>query len=238
MISIVIPLFNEQDRIKGNLDAILAFAKKYREPIEVVAVDDGSDDQTPKILEDYKSKFGIKVVTQNPNQGKGAAVKAGVANAAGEKILFTDIDLSVPIETLDSFNEGMTEVIDIVIGSRENPDSKIESAQSWMRETAGYSFTVLTNAILQVGVTDFTCGFKMFRREAARKIFSHQQIQRWAFDAETMYLAKKYEFKVKEMPVVWRHNEGSKVKFPQALIDSLWGLFQIRINDFLGKYET
>lgn len=238
MISIIVPVFNEQNRIKGNLDKILSFAKNYKEPIEIVAVDDGSSDETPKILEDYKIRSGIKVVTHNTNLGKGAAIRTGVNNSTGEKVLFTDIDLSVPIETLDSFSEAMSEDIDIVIGSRENPDSKIETPQSFIRETAGYSFTILTNAVLQVGVSDFTCGFKLFRREAARKIFSHQQIQRWAFDAETMYLAKKYEFKIKEMPVVWRHNEGSKVQFPQALIDSLLGLFQIRLNDFLGKYET
>lgn len=238
MISIIIPVFNEENRIRQNLETINSYAKSSKEPIEILVVDDGSTDQTPKILEEYKAKFGIKVITQTPNQGKGAAIRTGVSNATGEKILFTDIDLSVPIETLDSFNEAMTEDVDIVIGSRENPDSKIEAAQSWLRETAGYSFTILTNAILQVGVSDFTCGFKLFKREAARKIFSHQQIKRWAFDAETMYLAKKYEFKIQEMPVTWRHNEGSKVKFPEALIDSMFGLFQIRLNDFLGKYET
>ena len=179
----------------------------------------------------------LKVFTHKTNSGKGAAIRTGVARAAGEKILFTDIDLSVPIEFLDNFNQAMTDEIDIIIGSREHPDSKIEIKQFWLREMAGYSFTVLTNAILQVGASDFTCGFKLFRREAARKIFAKQLINRWAFDAETLFLAKKYEFVVKEEPVVWRHGEGSKVRFPQDLIDSFFGLLQIRINNFLGKYE-
>jgi dolichyl-phosphate beta-glucosyltransferase len=170
--------------------------------------------------------------------GKGAAIRTGVASAMGEKILFTDVDLSVPITVLDSFNEAMTEDVDVVIGSREHPDSKIEIKQFWLREMAGYSFTVLTNAVLQVGATDFTCGFKMFRREAARKIFSKQLIKRWAFDAETLFLAKKFGFEVKEMPVTWKHSEGSKVRFPQDLIDSFFGLLQIRINDLMGKYEN
>lgn len=238
MISIIIPVFNEEQRLAKNLDIISAYLKSFKEETEVVAVDDGSIDGTANILQSYKAKMNLKIVTHKTNSGKGAAVKTGVENANGGKILFTDIDLSVPIETLDSFNDVMGSDVDIVIGSREHPDSQIEVKQFWLRELAGYSFTVLTNAILQVGASDFTCGFKLFRRQAARKIFAHQLIKRWAFDAETLFLAKKYEFEIKEMPVSWRHSEGSKVRFPQDLIDSFFGLLQIRINDFLGKYEN
>lgn len=238
MISIIIPVFNEEKRITKNLETVFGFLKTFTEETEVVAVDDGSFDQTPKILSQFKETNSLKIFTHKGNLGKGAAIKTGVNNALGDKMLFTDIDLSVPIEFLDSFNSALVDGIDIVIGSREHPDSKIEIKQFWLRELAGYSFTVLTNAILQVGVSDFTCGFKLFRREAARKIFSKQVIKRWAFDAETLFLAKKYEFEIKEMPVVWRHGEGSKVRFPQDLIDSFFGLFQIRMNDFLGKYEN
>lgn len=237
MISIVIPVFNEENRIRKSLDEIGSFLKTYKEPSEVVIVDDGSWDSTPKILEEYKNKMKLQVVTLKNNQGKGAAIRAGIGTAKGEKILFTDIDLSVPINFLESFNEALTPEIDIVIGSREHPDSKIEVKQFWLREAAGYSFTVLTNAILQVGASDFTCGFKLFRREAARKIFAKQLINRWTFDAETLFLAKKYEFEVKEMPVEWKHGEGSKVRFPQDLIESFFALLQIRINDWMGKYE-
>jgi dolichyl-phosphate beta-glucosyltransferase len=237
MVSIVIPVFNEENRIKKSLDEIGSFLRAYKEKTEVVIVDDGSWDSTPKILEEYKSKLKLAVVTLKNNQGKGAAIRAGISSATGEKILFTDIDLSVPINFLASFSEALTGEVDIVIGSREHPQSEIEVKQFWLREAAGYSFTVLTNAILQVGATDFTCGFKLFRREAARKIFAKQLINRWTFDAETLFLAKKYEFEVKEMPVVWKHGEGSKVRFPQDLIESFFALLQIRINDWMGKYE-
>lgn len=238
MISIVIPAFNEEKRISLSLETISEFLKGFKEDTEIIIVDDGSWDATPKILEDFKPKMNLKILTHKTNRGKGAAIKTGIGGAQGERILFTDIDLSVPIETLVSFNEALKDDIDIVIGSREHPDSQIEIKQFWLRELAGYSFTILTNAILQVGVSDFTCGFKLFRKEAARKIFASQTINRWAFDAETMFLAKKYEFEIKEMPVIWRHNEESKVRFPQALIDSFFSLIQIRINDFLGKYEN
>lgn len=238
MISIIIPVFNEENRISESLETIMAFLKNYKEDSEIVVVDDGSWDGTPKILEDFRQKVGLKIVAHKTNLGKGAAIRTGIKGAGGDKILFTDIDLSVPIETLEIFNEALTSEVDVVIGSREHPDSQIEVKQFWLRELAGYTFTVLTNAVLQVGVSDFTCGFKLFRREAARKIFARQLINRWAFDAETMFLARKYQFEIKEMPVNWRHREGSKVQFPQALFDSFFGLLQIRINDFLGKYEN
>jgi dolichyl-phosphate beta-glucosyltransferase len=237
MISIIIPVFNEEKRIRKNLEEIFQYLQGFSEPTEVVAVDDGSFDETNKLLQEFKNKYGLKITTHTKNLGKGAAIKTGINSSTGEKILFTDIDLSVPIEFLDSFNKALTGDIEIVIGSREHPDSKIEVKQFWLRELAGYSFTVLTNAILQVGVTDFTCGFKLFKRGAARKIFAKQLISRWAFDAETLFLARKYDFEIKEMPVEWKHGEGSKVRFPQDLIDSFFSLLKIRLNDLMGKYE-
>lgn len=237
MISIIIPVFNEENRIRKSLEVIFAFLRTFKEETELLLVDDGSWDKTPAILAEYKKSFNLKVITLKNNQGKGAAIRAGIGSSSGEKILFTDIDLSVPIDFLVPFNDALTGDIDIVIGSREHPDSKIEIKQFWLRELAGYSFTVLTNAVLQVGASDFTCGFKLFRREAARKIFAKQLINRWTFDAETLFLAKKYDFQVKEEPVIWKHGEGSKVKFPQDLIESFFALLQIRINDWTGKYE-
>lgn len=237
MVSIIIPVFNEENRIRTSLNVILAFLKTFKEQTELLLVDDGSWDKTPAILEEYKKSFNLKVITLKNNQGKGAAIRAGIGSSSGEKILFTDIDLSVPIDFLVPFNDALTGDTDIVIGSREHPDSKIEIKQFWLRELAGYSFTVLTNAVLQVGASDFTCGFKLFRREAARKIFAKQLINRWTFDAETLFLAKKYDFQVKEEPVIWKHGEGSKVKFPQDLIESFFALLQIRINNWMGKYE-
>ncbi len=237
MISILIPVFNEEKRITIGLESLYRFLENFGEETEVIIIDDGSWDGTGKILENYAGRFPLRVLALKQNQGKGAAIRAGIKACKGEKILFTDIDFSVPIELLEDFNNALTKEVDIVIGSREHPDSQIEVKQFWLREMAGYSFTVLTNAILQVGATDFTCGFKLFRVEAARKIFAKQLINRWTFDAETLFLAKKYEFEIKELPVIWRHSEGSKVKFPQDLIQSFFALLQIRINDWMGKYE-
>jgi len=237
MISIIIPVFNEENRIRKSLEEIFKFQKTFTEATELIIIDDGSWDSTPKILEEYAKNNDFVVITHKNNQGKGAAVRTGIGNSSGEKILFTDIDLSVPLEFLEPFNEALVPEVDIVIGSREHPQSETPVKQFWLREMAGYTFTILTNAVLQVGASDFTCGFKLFRREAARKIFAKQLINRWTFDAETLFLAKKYEFSVKEEPVVWQHGEGSKVRFPQDLIESFFALLQIRINDWMGKYE-
>lgn len=237
MVSIIIPVFNEENRLGKSLEQIFAFQKSFKEATELIIVDDGSWDSTPKILQEYAKNNDFVVLTHKNNQGKGAAIRTGIGNSQGEKILFTDIDLSVPLTFLESFNEVLIDEVDIVIGSREHPQSEIQTKQFWLREMAGYSFTVLTNALLQVGVSDFTCGFKLFRREVAKKIFDKQLINRWTFDAETLFLAKKYEFKVKEMPVIWSHGDGSKVRFPRDLIESFFALLQIRINDWMGKYE-
>jgi glycosyltransferase involved in cell wall biosynthesis len=237
MVSIIIPIFNEESRLRENLAEIIGFLKKSDIKSEIVMVNDGSHDKTSLILEEMKDKFDLKIVNHPKNLGKGAAIKTGVNAATGDIVLFTDIDLSVPIEFLDNYLKVLDDQADVVIGTRAHPDSKVEIRQSRTREFMGEMFTLLTNTILQVGVTDFTCGFKMFRKEAALKIFNKQLIKRWSFDAESLFLAKKFHYKIKEVPVVWRHREGSKVKFPQDIIDSLLGLFEIRLNALLGKYD-
>lgn len=237
MICIIIPVFNEQSRLEKNIEEIFSFIKSKKENFEVIFVNDGSKDKTLNLLQEIKKKFPIKILNHKINMGKGAAIKTGVDNSKGDLILFTDIDLSVPIEFLNVYLNNLTEDIDIIIGTRALKGAKIEVRQSWLRETLGEYFTLLSNVILGVRISDFTCGFKLFRRQAAQKIFSRQIVRRWAFDAETMYLAKKYHFNIKETPVVWRHKEGSKVRIPRDLIESLISLFQIRLNDLMKKYD-
>ncbi len=237
MVTIIIPVFNEEKRIAESIKEISDYLKKEEIKSEILVVNDGSKDRTGEILEKVKKNYSLKVVEHLKNQGKGAAIKTGVDNASGELILFTDIDLSVPIEFLKIYLDNLTEEIDIIIGTRAHSDSKVEIKQFWLRELMGETFTLLTNIVLWVGVSDFTCGFKMFRTEAAKKIFSRQSVKRWAFDAESLFLARKFKYKIKEIPVVWRHREGSKVRFPRDLIESFISLILIRINDLAKKYE-
>lgn len=237
MISIIIPIYNEENRLKDNARKIFAFLGQNTKKNEIIFVDDGSTDLTPAILLSLQKEYPIKIVRHKHNEGKGAAIKTGINKASGDLIFFTDVDLSVPIHFINLFLDLVIEKDDVIIGTRVAIGSKIEKKQFFLRELLGGGFTLFSNLLLGVGVSDFTCGFKLFRKKAALEIFSHQQIHRWAFDAESLYLAKKYNFHIKEVPVTWRHNKGSKVKFPGDIIETIVCLFQIRLNDFLGKYD-
>lgn len=232
MISIVVPVFNEETRVKNNLELINSYLNRKRIRHEIIVVNDGSTDSTTEILSSLEKNLPFKTISHQKNLGKGAAIKSGVNQAKGELILFTDVDLSVPIEFISTYLRELTKNTDVIIGTRESQKSRVELRQFWLREFMGEMFTILTNLILGVGVSDFTCGFKLFRREAAKKIFNKQIINRWAFDAETLYLAKKYNFLIKEVPVVWRHRSGSKVKFPKDLIETIVDLVRIRLYSY------
>lgn len=237
MISVIVPVFNEETRVKNNLELIDSYLNLKKIKHEIIVVNDGSEDSTLEILSSLEKNLAFKTISHQKNLGKGAAIKSGVNQAEGELILFTDVDLSVPIEFTATYLDELRKDVDVIIGTRANQKSRVELRQFWLREFMGEMFTVLTNLILQVGVSDFTCGFKLFRKEAAKKIFNRQVIKRWAFDAETLFLAKKYGFSVKEIPVVWRHRSGSKVRFPKDLVETLFDLVRIRINSFLGQYN-
>lgn len=237
MISIIIPVYNEQSRVSESLELIVNYLKDHKIESEIIVVNDGSKDGTLDILNDLQKSLDFKIISNPKNLGKGGAIKAGVNNAKGDLILFTDIDLSVPFDFIDKYLNVLTPETDIIIGTRANKESRVEERQFWLREMLGGGFTVLTNIILGVGVSDFTCGFKLFRQKAAVKIFNQQLIQRWAFDAESLFLARKHNFQIKEVPVVWRHRDGSKVRFPQDLIETFFSLIVIRINDLRGRYD-
>lgn len=237
MISIIIPVFNEQKRLEASMDRIFSFIGKNPSKYEVIVVDDGSNDSTHKLLLSLQEKYHIRIMTHKKNLGKGEAIKTGVNSASGDLVIFTDIDLSVPIEFIETFVNLLTEDTDVLIGTRVAKDSKIERKQFFLREFLGGGFTIFANLFLGVGVSDFTCGFKLFRKRAAQTVFARQMIKRWAFDAESLYLAKKYGFSIKEVPVRWQHNKGSKVKFPQDIIETFVNLLQIRFNDLMGKYD-
>lgn len=237
MVSIIIPVFNEQTRLEDSIKEIFDFLQNSKIDSEVLIVDDGSSDNTLAILKDLKKKYPIKIIEHAKNAGKGAAVRSGVNNSNGEIILFTDIDLSVPIEFAKVYLDNLTDDVDVIIGTRADPNSRVEIKQFWLREMMGEFFTFLSNSILQVGASDFTCGFKMFRKRAAETIFNRQMINRWAFDAESLFIAKKHHFKIKEIPIVWRHRGGSKVRFPMDMIEAFISLIKIRIYDIQGKYD-
>ena len=239
-LSVIIPVYNEERRINSLLK-ILNYLKTKTFTSEVVLVNDGSSDDTVKKIKSIQQKTKktfpqLKLISYTKNMGKGHAVKEGMMASSGKNRLFLDIDLSTPIEEFDKF-EGYLKKFDVIIGSRKASGAKLVKRQPIIRELLGRGFTKLSQIILGVKVSDFTCGFKCFSQKAASEFFSHQRINRWGFDSEILFLAKKLGFKVKEIPVVWKNDSETKVKLPHDIINSLIDLYKIRYNDFKKIYH-
>jgi len=232
-LSVIIPVFNETTRIYL-LNEILSYFSSQKYSFEIIIVDDGSTDDTLEKLKLYQDQKHLKVISYPKNQGKGYAIKTGMLKADGEFRLFTDVDLSTPISEIEKFLPWFNQ-FDAVIGTRRSKESKVIVHQSKIREFLGQGFTIMSRTILNTYVSDFTCGFKCFSAKAAEKIFKNLTINRWGFDAEVIFLAKKFGFNIKEIPVIWKNDAETKVKFPQDLINSFSELIIIIINDKIKK---
>ena len=234
-LSIVVPVYNESKRIAG-FDKAFEYLKSQPFEYEVIFVDDGSSDNTLNVLKNFSKKNKIKIISYSQNQGKGFAIKEGMLAASGDFVLFMDVDLSTPIEEIGHFLP-LINKHDILIGTRKSKSAKVLVPQPLIRKWLGRGFTLLSQLMLNVWVSDFTCGFKLFSNKSAKKIFKNIKIYRWGFDSEVLYLAKKYKFSVGEVPVTWVNDTNTKVKFPRDLIISFKELFAIRFNDLLRLYE-
>jgi dolichyl-phosphate beta-glucosyltransferase len=203
---------------------------------ELIIINDGSTDGTKNALLKFQKTTKCRVISYRKNKGKGWAIKKGVEIASGSHVVFMDVDLSTPPEMLKALIKIIREK-DIIIGTRKNNKATLLKRQSKIRENMGKFFTFLSQIILSVYVSDFTCGFKCFSLKAAKQIFKKQRINRWAFDSESLFLAKKYGYSVGELPIhQWKDVKGTKVRFPQDTISSFFDLLAIRLNDLLEKY--
>jgi len=237
-LSLIIPAFNEEARIGKSLDRILSFLQRQSYSSEVIIVDDGSQDRTSELVRERLGKDSrIRIYQQSQNLGKGAAVKQGMLLGNGEYLIFSDADLSVSIETLPDFLTHLENQFDVAIGTRQIAGAAIEVHQPFYREFLGKMYTRLTNWILGLRVTDFTCGFKGFRRHAALELFSLQRLKNWSFDAEIIYLAQLKGYRVREVPVTWRDDRATKVRLWRDIFRSFLELLQVRIYDAQGKYQ-
>ena len=239
-LSIVIPFFNEEKRLEPRLtQSINYLTTNLNKPLEIVFVDDGSTDQTLSLLNQTRDRFPhleINAISYPVNGGKGLAVKRGVLAARGKKILVTDADFSIDLDETAKFIEKLEDA-DIVIGSKKHLLANTVNHQKMPRRILGKGFTALSNFILGLSFTDITCGFRAFRSEPAKLLFSKQVMSRWSYDAETLFLAKKFNYRVCELPVKWHHIEGSKVSPIRDTIRSLKDLVTIVLNDYHGKYD-
>ena len=238
-LSVVIPAYNEEKRLLATLQQV----ERYLDdsgwtPYEILVVDDGSTDGTPALVRAFAEDHPEVRLLRNPgNRGKGYSVRHGMLAAVGEWRLFTDADLSAPIAEIDKLRKGIEEHgADVAIGSRALDRSLIQIHQSALRENAGRLFNLFLRFVTGLDFWDTQCGFKLFRAEAAQRIFSKQLMERFGFDAEILYLAKKYGFKTVEIPVRWAHADGTKVNMISDSLDMFFDLFLIRWNDLKGRY--
>ncbi|MGE5489510.1 MAG: dolichyl-phosphate beta-glucosyltransferase [bacterium] len=239
-ISIVVPAFNEQERLPATLRAIVEYLDGCQQvQYEVLVVDDGSADGTARVVEEFaRSRPEVRLLANGRNRGKGYSVRHGMLKATGEWVLFTDSDLSAPIEEARKlFEAARREGALIAIGSRALDRSLISVHQSWFRETAGRIFNLIMRALTGLPFHDTQCGFKLFEARAARDVFGRQRIERWGFDAEVLFIARKLGYKTVEVPVRWSHAEGTKVRMLRDSLNMFIDLWRVRWNHLRGLYR-
>jgi len=236
--SIVIPAFNEELRLPATLDRIGTYLKTCGREAEVLVVDDGSRDRTAAVAESFRSKIHtLRVVPNGINRGKGYSVRHGVQEARGQIVLFTDADLSSPIDEAEKLIEVLNaQNYDLAIGSRAVDRSLITVHESPFREFAGIIFNKIVRLILWLPFVDTQCGFKAFRRERCAIIFEQQTIERFGFDPELLYLARHHGLRAVEIPVRWGHSPATKVNMLRDSLQMFLDVFKIRWNSLLGRY--
>ena len=230
-LSVVIPAFNEADRLPPTLERVLGHLRGFAGGCEVIVVDDGSRDATVE----RARAAGVTVLCNEVNRGKGYSVRRGMLAARGERRLMTDADLSTPIEDLSRLMAKLEEGYDVAIGSRALPDSNVEVRQPWYRENMGRVFNTLVRLLAVPGLKDTQCGFKLFSAPAAQAAFSRARLDGFSFDVEALFLARRLGFRIAEVPVTWRNDIASRV--------GLWSGFRafpdlvhIRWNAWLDRY--
>lgn len=235
----VIPAYNEAARLPATLEAVRRFCQSKPFACETLVVDDGSDDATPAAAERMAAAWPALRLFRNPgNRGKGYTVRRGMLEARGDLVLFSDADLSAPIEEADKLLEALAGGSDVAIGSRALRRELIGVHQSRLRETAGQLFNWMVRAATGLRFRDTQCGFKLFRRAAVQAVFGRQRLEGFGFDVEVLYLARKLGFRTVEVPVRWNHAPGTKVRMVGDSLEMFTDLLRIRWWDWKGKYDS
>ena len=228
-LSVVIPAYNEAERIGATLDQVKSFLQRQPYSSEIILVDDGSRDRTSEIASEKLAKFPHRILKNPANFGKGNAVKRGMLTGSGRFLLFSDADLSTPIENVTEFLTALEKgSYSLVIGSRAVIGSQIERHQPFWREEMGKIFNRLARLWTFRAIRDSQCGFKCFTQEAARSLFSLQRIDGFSFDVEIIYLAQKLGYRILEAPVTWRNSPQSRVRLISDPLHMLVDILRIR----------
>jgi dolichyl-phosphate beta-glucosyltransferase len=237
-ISVIVPAYNEEKRLPSTLARVIEYLDgKNFSFTEILVVDDGSGDGTVPAISEFAVRHTSVRLLRNPgNRGKGYSVRHGMLEAKGEWALFTDADLSSPIEEMEKLIEAARrKSAQVAIGSRALDRSLVGVHQPWLREYAGRFFNLVMRAVTGLDFHDTQCGFKLFQTEAARRIFSLQRLERFGFDAEILFIAERLGYRAVEVPVRWNDVAGSKVGTLQGL-NGFVDLLRIRFNAWAGRY--
>lgn len=231
-LSVVIPAYNEEKRLPPTISRIKEYLTGQRYTSEIIVVDNASTDRTGEAAR----RAGVEVIEEK-RRGKGAAVRAGMVAARGEYVLFSDADLSTPIEEVEKLMTALREGRDIAIGSRGLPESNIVVHQPWYREMVGRAGNLLVRLLAVHGIADTQCGFKLYPREWAQRLFGAQRMTGIAFDMEVLFLAQRLRLKIAEVPVMWVDNPDTRFSRVRDGMDALKDLVRIRWNWLRGRYR-
>lgn len=237
-LSIVIPSYNEQDRLVNTLEKIAAYLALQDYGYEVIVVSDGSTDRTAAVARGWQPDgFPLEVIDRKENKGKGYSVREGAAKAKGEYVLFSDADLSTPIEDAEKLLPYLQEGFGLVIGSRNMEASELIVKQPFYRQLMGRVFNLLVRTLAVPGIIDSQCGFKLFTRPALAAISPLCRIDGFSFDVEMLYLARRLGIEIKEVPVRWINAAGSSVSPIRDSLRMFRDVCRISLNGRLGKYH-
>ncbi len=238
-LSIVIPAYNESRRIGPSLEKILAYVRSRNLSAEIIVVDDASSDNTAALVGEWaRSHPEVRLLSNSRNRGKGFSVRRGVLEARGDWVLFTDADLSAPIEETDKLVAALErEQAATAVGSRALRRELVGIHQPFFREWSGRFFNVLVRLLTGLEIHDTQCGLKLFRREATRRAFELQTSRRFGFDPELLFLIERTAGRVVEVPVRWDNSPGTKVRFLRDSSQMILDLIRIRWNQFRGRYN-
>jgi dolichyl-phosphate beta-glucosyltransferase len=235
-LSIVVPAYNEAGRIRDTLERLCHFKKSQPYSIELMVVDDGSTDQTVETVAEFSD---VRLVRNDRNHGKGFTVRHGVLEARGEFVLFTDADLSTPIEEVDKLLSALqTSGADAAVGSRALNRELIGIHQPWFRDMAGRFFNVLVRVFTGLKLHDTQCGFKLFKRSSTRRAFERMRVEGFGFDPELLFLIERGGGRLVEVPVRWNDSPATKVRFLRDSTRMFLDLIALRWRAFTGEYKA
>ena len=236
--SIVIPAYNEAGRIPATLEAVVETVREKRWSAEVIVVDDGSTDATADVVRRFAAGAPEVRLLQNPgNRGKGYSVRSGLLQALGDVVMFTDADLSAPMDEAQDLFDAVAGGADIAIGSRWLERTRQTIRQPLYRQFFGRCFNAVTRLVMDLPFADTQCGFKAFTRAAAQTVFQLQTIERWGFDPEILFIALKRGYRIQEVPVSWAHDERTRMSYLKDGMKMLQEIAIVRWNALLGRYS-